>query len=194
MIRRSTLILLGIFLILVLVAFFIQRSQDREGNEATPTPGVTLLIDTGGKTITGMRITASDGDLLELIKDAGGGWELVNLPDEAADETRIESAISNIEGLRVLSELESPPDLDVIALDPAAYSLTITLDDGSEIEAFIGAETPTQSGYYARQNGDKVVVVNGFNIDSLLELLSEPPILKTPTPSSEPEESITPGP
>jgi hypothetical protein len=183
MIRRSTWILLGAFLVLGAGAILWQRSQEQSAAEATPSPGANLLLEAEGKAITGLRISAIAGGLVEIEKDAGGAWALVNLPAEIADGAMIESVISEIEGMRVLSQIDSPPSMDVIGLDPPAYRLTIVYDDGSKEEVLIGAETTTQSGYYATQAGSPVVVLNAFNVENILKILTDLPIVRSPTPS-----------
>jgi hypothetical protein len=73
-------------------------------------------------------------------------------------------------------------ELDTIGLNPAAYQIMITLDDEQQQTAFIGNLTPTGTGYYGFLEGQPEVVVEKVSIDNLLSLLTDPPILNTPTP------------
>jgi hypothetical protein len=191
MIRRSTWILLGIFLVLGVGAILWQRSQDQKTAEATPSPGASLLLEAGAQTISKLRITASTGGLIALEKDPSGGWILVNLPAETADGTRIGSVLSDITGMRILTEIETPPQNDVIGLEPPDYRLTIGYATGTEDEVLIGSKTTTQSGYYATLNGGPVVILNAFNVENVLKILTDPPVVKTPTPSPSPEGTST---
>ena len=52
-----------------------------------------------------------------------------------------------------------------------------------ERKAQVGVITPTDSGYYVLNTAGEVVVVSKSSIDSLLELLKNPPYLETLTPS-----------
>jgi len=182
MIRRTTWILLGIFLILLVVLLFLQRSGPKGEAETTPTEAVTFLFDPQGKSITGLRIADGTGHAVEVQKVAGSIWTLLEPVGEQADTGRIESAIEQAGSLRVLATLETALELDTIGLNPAAYQITITLDNEQQQTAFVGNLTATQSGYYAFLLGQPEVVVDKINIDGLLELLTNPPIMRTPTP------------
>ena len=190
MIRRTTWILLGIFLILLVVLFFLQRSGLTGETEATPTDPVTFLFDPQGKSITGLRVADRIGKVVEVQKVAGSIWTLLEPVGEQADTGRIESAIAQVESLRILTTLKTALKLDTIGLNPAAYQITITLDDEQQQTAFVGNLTPTQSGYYVLLVGQPEVVVDKTAIDGLLNLLTDPPILRTPT--SSPASELTP--
>jgi len=182
MIRKTTWILLGIFLILLVVLFFLQRSGFQGEAETAPTEAVAFLFDLQGKSITGLRVTDGTGKVVEVQKIAGSIWTLLEPVGEQADTGRIESAIEQAGSLRVLATLETALELDTIGLNPAAYQITITLDNEQQQTAFVGNLTATQSGYYAFLLGQPEVVVDKINIDGLLELLTNPPIMRTPTP------------
>lgn len=191
MIRRTTWILLGIFLILLVVLVFLQRSGPKGEGEATLTEAVAYLFDSQGKSIIGLRVTDGTGKAVEVQKVAGSIWTLIEPVGEQADTGRIESAIAQAESLRILATLETALELDTIGLNPAAYQITITLDDEQQQTVFVGNLTPTQSGYYAFLLGQPEVVVDKINIDGLLKLLTDPPVMWTPTPSLAPEMTPT---
>jgi hypothetical protein len=56
MIRRNTWMLLGIFGLLVLAAWYIQNSQGREAALATETPGLALLFPVQGSEIVALSV------------------------------------------------------------------------------------------------------------------------------------------
>jgi Domain of unknown function (DUF4340) len=194
MIRRPTWILLITFLVLVTVVFLWQRSQDQQGVIGTPTTTSSVLLSDEGSSIVGLRISAINGGLLEVKLNEEGHWVLVNLPGETVDETRIESAISVIGGMSALTEIDQPPDFNVIGLDPADYRVRVNFDNGTEQVILIGAETPTQSGYYVVGENESVVVVSGFDIDTLLGLLTDPPVVAATTPDPTIQFTETPQP
>lgn len=191
MISRTTWILLGIFLILLVVLFALQRSGSLGKAEVTPTEETAFLFDLQDKPITGLRIIDRTGKSVEMQKVAGSIWTLVKPEGEPADTGRIASAIEQAGSLRILATLESALKLDTIGLNPAAYQIVITLDDERQQTAFIGNLTATGTGYYGYVEGRPEVVVEKVNIDSLLSLLTDPPIFKTPAPSPLPEMTPT---
>lgn len=191
MIRRNTWILLGIFVILLVGAWLFQRDNQDEEAQTTPTEGVSLLFEIGERTITAIRIADNQDNAVAVMLNSDGSWELVVPEGEPGDEARIASAVSQAEQLRVLSPVESELDLGTIGLDPAQYTIEVTYSDGSEETAYFGDETPTGSGYYAyMQDNEQLQVVNKFSVDSLLDLLNDPPIAAPTTPA--PESVVTP--
>jgi hypothetical protein len=186
MIRRSTWIMLGAFVLVVAAALVFQRAQERSAAEATPTPGLTYLFDVQDETLIGLRISDAQENSVAVQRDEGGEWTLLEPSGEPADQSRVESAVSQAGTLRILSTLDQTLDLNVIGLDAPSYQISVTLASGRRITALIGSQTPTGSGYYAKvEDGGPQQVVNKSSVDSLLELLTNPPIAPTPSPSPE---------
>lgn len=194
MIRRSTWFLLGTFLVLLVGVFIMGRLQAQDNDETTATPTNPPLFNSEGSLITGLRISARDDGLIELNLDEEGSWTLVNLPAETADATRIASAINTIEGLNLLTRIADPPALEIIGLEPANYRIRVRYENGREESLIVGVKTPTQNGYYVMEEDGTVGIVTSFNVDSLLELLTSPPVIKTATPTQTAEGTITPQP
>ena len=175
-----------------MAAFIYQQTRQDVLAEATPTAGLTYLFDAQGSEVIGLRITDAEGNSVAVQRGEGGEWELSEPEGEPADQARIESAAALVGTLRVLSTLEQEPEAEVIGLNPAEYRLAITLANGASQEALIGSETPTGSGYYARLEGGPLQVANKTSVDSVLELLSNPPISATPTAEIEVTETVEP--
>lgn len=196
MIRKPTLVLLLIFIMMVVGVYFWQRSQSEPEIPSTPGPEVQFLFETGGRKIGGIILYDSLGGRVELRRSVQDEWILIEPASESPDETRIQSAVAEIESLRLLSKLESPPEKELVGLDKPSYFIKVVYADGQEELVSIGNETPTGSGYYVSLDGGPAWVVNKLGIDSLLELLRDPPVMTTPTPMPTmlPESTITPGP
>lgn len=194
MIRRSTWILVGVFILTLAVAYYLQRSERLAETQATPTPGIAYLFDGLAGEIQNLRISAASGENLEVEGGPEGDWRLVEPAGGQADVARIDSAVSQVQNLRIVSEMENPPPVDQVNLDPPAYRLSVTTADGQEYVAFIGDVTTIQSGYYAHRDGGPVVVVSKPAVDSLIGLLETPPVVaETPAPTGESDGTGTPG-
>jgi hypothetical protein len=193
MIRRSTWVLVGLFVVLLTVAYYLQRTNRLSEAQATPTAGIAYLFDGLVGDIQRLRLTSTAGDALEVEGGLEGSWTLVEPSGEQADAARIDSAVSQVQNLRVVSDLENPPALDQVGLDPPAYRLAVTSADGQEHVAFFGNVTPIESGYYARRDSGPLVVVSKAAVDSLLDLLETLPVVtKTPLPTGESAGTGTP--
>lgn len=194
MIKKPTLVLLIIFVVMSAGVYFWQGYRP----EISPTaePNIQFLFETGGRKVNGIIIYDSLGGRVELKKTNEDTWILVAPADGAADETRIQSAVSEIESLRILSKLESSPEKEMVGLERPSFYIKVTYEDGQQNLVMIGDATPTGSGYYVSLEGNPVWVVNKFGVDNLLELLKDPPIIKTPasTPTILPEMTSTPEP
>lgn len=177
MLKRSTLIVVGIFIILLVVAALILRNQDNVEEESELATESSYLIEIGESEIIAMDIQDSDGSKVVVSRDTDGKWILVEPPDETADEARIESVISQASTMRTVSILDLEVDLADLGLDQPKNWIVLTLSNGEQKTAFIGDVTPTNSGYYAYSSGVPVQVVNKANVDGVLGILTEPPIL-----------------
>jgi hypothetical protein len=195
MIRRSTWIILGIFLLLIAATLVWQRYGKQETAEITPTTEQELLLNLTSK-VVGLRIEGVGSQIVEVIRDEEGQWKLI-VPEGNETETEsVESAISELSNLRILSTFEQGLDLGSTGLVIPAYRITISLEDDQQISVDVGKATATGSGYYVRMGEKDVYVVSKYNLDSIIGLLQKPPIKPTPTLpveiSTSPAETITP--
>jgi hypothetical protein len=186
MLRKNTLILVGVFALLVTALLLIQRN--RELNPALPesdaptAPPPTFLFDFASESVVGVLVEGQDGQIVELQKAADGTWLLVQPPTlpEGTNQAPITSAIGQIGTVRVLNELANEPGLDVIGLDIPTATITLTLDSGQTTTIQIGSSSPTGNGYYIRVDGAATMLVDKFFFDQLTGFLVTPPIVPTP--------------
>jgi hypothetical protein len=190
MIRRSTWIVVGVFVVFVGLSWYLQKYKKEgvAGADTTPTPAMTYLFrSASADLVTGLQVVGPEGKTMTLNKAPDGTWMLEEPSLQPADAVRVTPVINTASTLRILSELEIQPALDDLGLQPPQYQLKLTLADGEKQVAYIGNATPIGSGYYTRLEGGQVVVVNKASLDSILGLYSTPPIAPTPTP-----EQVTP--
>jgi hypothetical protein len=188
MIKRTTWIILGIFVILLL-AFLIWRNFDQEkAASATPTPtiGVEDVLNLAGSTISGFQLEKTGGNAIEIAQGDDGIWTFSSAENQPVDVERIQTVVDILNSLRLVSKLANPPTKEVVGLQPPEYRLVIRLKDGKEKVLLIGMETPIEDGYYAELEDGSMVVLDVSSIDPVLELLTNPPIVPTPTISANP--------
>lgn len=192
MVRKNTLILFGVFLVLVLGFFWFQKykadnsSTITLGNDTTTETPPTYLFDLTPEKLTDIKIEGSDGQVVELQKDVDGTWLMVQPPalSTGTDQTTISTALSQVGTVRVLSELENSPPLDVVGLNNPGTTITFSLVQGDPLTVEVGAAAPTGNGYYVSVNGDPPKLVDKYLIDKLTAFLTTPPLLATPVISS----------
>ena len=137
-----------------------------------------------------------------MARSEDGAWA-VELPFETeANQGAVEAAASQVTALRIISEINDA-DPSIFGFDTPAYLITVTFGDGKISKLEVGDATPTNSGYYVRVDGEKMVIVGLSSIDALTTLALFPPYLNTPTPTAlpstptpvpSPEASATPPP
>ena len=85
MIRRSTWIILGVFLVLVVAVLIWQRVQENQQAQITPTAAVSYFFDLGDKTIRGISITGPASQSVSATKNADGSWTLTEPSGQPAE-------------------------------------------------------------------------------------------------------------
>jgi hypothetical protein len=181
MIRRSTWIILGIFILLILIVIIWQRVHEDQQAKITPTPATSYLFDLAGESITGIEISSPGGRIVSASKNPDGSWTLEEPAGEPADSGRIDSAVGFASGLQVISTLAKVGDLETLGLNPASYQIVLTLQNKTRSKVFIGGLTPTQNGYNVLIEGQPLKIVERYSLEEVLSLFDDPPILR-PTP------------
>lgn len=195
--RRSTIVYLLLLLVLAGVYYYLNNREQPADITVTlePESEVSYLFTAEDGLPTSIHIEAKTGEKVEVARGADDAWALI-LPIAAkADLAAAEAAASQVATLRIL---DSVPDIDpeIVGLSIPEYTLVIHFTNGVERKAEIGVITPTESGYYVRNADGEIVIVSQSSLDSLLGLLTNPPYLETPLPST-PEtggETATPAP
>jgi hypothetical protein len=176
---------LAILLLAALIgfAYYLKKQKDAPNLDATPTPGITYVFTSEDGLPSGIEITPAEGDAQRVKVEHGtdGLWKL-SLPLEAqANQGSAQAAADQIASLRMLGEVNAA--LDILGLDKPTYIINISFTGGKTHKLEVGSVTPTQSGYYTRVDGDKIVIISKDGIDALLNLQASPPYLATPSPS-----------
>jgi len=183
--RRSTIVYLLLLIVLAGVYYYLNNREQPADIAVTlePESQVSYLFTAEDGLPTSIGIEAKTGEIVEVARGADEAWALI-LPIEAkADQAAAEAAASQVTTLRIL---DSVPDIDpeIVGLSIPEYTLIIRFTSGVERKAEIGVITPTESGYYVRNADDGIVIVSKSSLDSLLGLLTNPPYLETPLPST----------
>jgi hypothetical protein len=183
--RRSTVVYLLLLLVMAGVYYYLNNREQPADITVTlePESQVSYLFTADDGLPTSIRIEAKTVETVELARGGDEAWALI-LPVEAkADQAAAEAAASQVTTLRILDNV---PDIDpeIVGLSVPEYTLIVRFTGGVERKAEIGVITPTESGYYVRNADGEIVIVSKSSMDSLLGLLTNPPYLETPLPST----------
>jgi hypothetical protein len=196
MIRRSTWIILLVFLAILGGGLYFQKYQSDKQAQVTPTAEIELLFPGVDKSqVTAFEINDFLERKLVVAKDQSGSWAVAGYTAADTDPTGIDAMLTQITSLSVMSDLEAAPALDVMGLTTPAYVFKVTSQDGQQKTVYIGKLTPTKRGYYVRLEDGNPIVVGKYAVDNLINLLDKPPIA-TPVPTLPAAESgeVTPPP
>jgi hypothetical protein len=188
MIRRSTWIVLGVAVALVLSYWLWQRyqaNQEPEAQEATPTTApVVSLFDLSNLFVTGMTFSGADGKMVVVLRDtATGQWTMPDVPAESVDTFRIGTLAGQLFAMRVERTLETTQSPAALGLDTPTYTIQLTLEDGRQQVLLVGDATPIGTGYYVQLDGNAPVIVAKVDLDPVLGIVDNPPLLPTPSPT-----------
>lgn len=184
--RRSTVIVLLLFVIAVGAYYFINQRTQANTFDVLVTPEATtqisFLFDAADGVPTSIKIESKAGETVEIARGADNAWKVITPIEASADQGMAEAAASQVTAMLVQDKVENV-DLDVLGLSSPEYVLTIKFTSGGERKAEIGVITPSESGYYVRNEAGEVVIIGKDSVDALLGMLSNPPYAETPTPS-----------
>src|SRR5512141_191331 len=130
MIRRNTWILVALLVVLVALAWYLQRPGRPAKASTTPTMEVKSLLDVDTTTINSLTIEDNQGKVVSFSKDAQNNWSLTEPKGDPGDITTAAAAINSFASLQILSSLENVPALDVIGLAKPVYVVTLTTSGG----------------------------------------------------------------
>jgi hypothetical protein len=193
--RKTTLILISVFALLGLYALWFQSSkQSAASATATPAPSLVVWTTTADQ-ISGIQISElATGKKVVLNKGADGQWNVLEPEAKPADSLGISALTYYLASLTFSSQITAATDLAQFGLVTPAYTLQVTLADGTQLKAAIGDRIPALSGYYVLREGETTpLVVSEYSLQSFLDMLANPPyFVPTPTPLPSPSVSISP--
>ncbi|HEX8992281.1 MAG TPA: DUF4340 domain-containing protein [Anaerolineales bacterium] len=185
MIRRNTWLLLLILAALVGFAFYLSRHKAQQTASATPTvasgaAASAPLFATADGNPTDISIKDTTGKSVDVARNESGVWVLKAPTDAAANQASAEAAATQLTSLRVLAS----PQLgfDVVGLTQPSYTIFVKFSSGKSHTLAVGAVTPIQDGYYTSLDSGAVRIVDKQGLDSIIQLLAQPPYETTPTP------------
>jgi hypothetical protein len=185
MIRRSTWIVLGIFILLLLgIILWPKISKNTEPVEPTPTVIIQLpVFDLEGRDVIGIAISDQTGEgILFERENPTAAWVVSGQPTELVDSEIFINTVRNLAYLLIDTQFQTEPQLTAMGLDSPSYTIQLTLDNAEKVILYIGNLVPTGGGYYVKVDNNPAVVVSQTDLDFITSSLKNPPLLPTNTP------------
>lgn len=185
MIKKNTLILLIVMLIMV-GAFFLLQRKDALGfltkkDEATPIamPQFTSLETS---LIESIQFSTAGEENVIVSKQSNDGWE-INVPGGVITEGNIEAIITEFNSIETTVILSVDLEGGATGLDNPQFIFTLVLSNGERKTIKIGNSNPMGSGYYAQEDLNQVVLIPKGGIDNICEIFQLAVKPSTPTPA-----------
>jgi hypothetical protein len=177
MVRRTTWIVLVIFLGLLAFSLYWQNSDKENQEEITPSPVVESLLDISSDEISTLRIEDEGGRAVEIKRVEGNEWILVVPKSEATDSNAVEGMVNQFVSSHVLSTIDPAPPDDATGLKNPEYQIHLLLKKGRQMIINVGVQTATGSGYYVKMDDGFVKIVDKFGLEAVTNLIYQPPVL-----------------
>ncbi len=193
MIKRSTWVMVVSLAILAGLAYYLQQPDNVIKKALAPATTPTAeplgpLVSPADGPLNGVSIQSTDGQSV-AIERKSSGWTLVigNESSAPADQAVADQVATQAQELRQVIKIEADTlDLSAFGLDTPAYICKFVLASGSSVTFKIGDAAPTGDGYYLQKEDGSVVVIDKYGMDAVINLLTQPPYMFTPTPSALP--------
>lgn len=192
MIRKTTWIVLALFVGLMVVTIMLQRNNKINQVNSTPTSSAEYLFGQNDQEITAFYVEDQDGNVIALELNEDGNWIFVKPLSSSVDKIALESILNQTKTLRVLSRISPAPTDEAIGLDKPTFTIGLEFSDGIQSTLIIGNLTPTESGYYVGTDQNEVLVVNKLGLDAIGDSVLDPPIAEKVLRSPEPETTQEP--
>lgn len=186
--RNTFIFLLGaLVVILAAVVLLNQPEPVEEDIETDATDGV-FFEDVTADSVTDITIVDSNGLVINLTRpDAETPWQISDTGEEADPDRMAETVVALI-NLNYTDSFSSA-DVSDFGFGQEDFPATLTFTaDGSEYALSVGRQNPSGNRYYVMQpNDDTIYMVSNANLDSLLGLASNQPVVVLPTATPEPQ-------
>lgn len=185
MVKKPTLVLLGIFIIVAAFAVWMEESPSilPPSGTATPTNIPNPLVDwnLAGTRVISYKDPAGTTINLRMGEDFTD-WDIDEIPGAKADSGKIMQVLSEITSMQPVQKLESQPSDEAMGLGEEAKVITLIDSSDREFEIQMGSETPISSGSYIKAGGN-YYIINTPIIDNVTGLLTLDGIIRpTETP------------
>jgi hypothetical protein len=196
MIRRSTLIVLGILVLLIGATWYLEWSPTGKAR-ARGTPTATAypkLIVLGSSDLMKIEMKSSSGTFA-IKRNLNETWSFADDQNTPADQAKIQQLLANLTDLQSISALDAN-SLDAFGLVTPNQILTVQTTGGTTVMK-IGKPTPTGSGYYVQIDNKPPLVADKVTMDQIINLMNHQalmPDIPTPQPILETPGAETPSP
>lgn len=184
MIKRSTWIVLAVFIALLGLLWLLEWSPAAPARKSRVTPAATrqpaLLQGINSANILRIQIQTTDGVLIAVSRGGDKTWAYEQAGGSPVDPGKVEELLSVLLSLRPQTSVDPSVTLDAVGL--TGQPLIITLNDAAaQLYTFkFGRQTAINSGYYVSLNDQSPVVVSNDAMEPVIRLTAANALSQAP--------------
>jgi hypothetical protein len=185
MIRRSTWVVFGVFVVVAAVAIWLLKSptSPMPSGAQTPSPTNTPKLINGWdtETVVSLELDRPTAEAVRLVVGQDKSWINETKPGSIAPG-KVDQLLAELFAAETLAKLPADYSLDSLGLVNTGTVILLKSADGKTMQVTVGIVTPTGSGYYVQLDENAPVVVGKPDLDAVIQLFDEA-IPETPTPA-----------
>ena len=192
--RRITIALLVVLAVLVGYIWYTSSRGDVSSTATvTPEPTPLAVFNFDAAQVTALQVQDVKKNLVTRVVRNGDAWKMEQPKQGDAFKPPIERVLFDLAALNAERKIETPGDLAAFGLNPPAYQVQATMQDGSTHTLALGNPNPDKNYFYAMKDSDAAVyLINASIGQSIQDLVTTPPYTPTPLPTPAPETTPTP--
>jgi hypothetical protein len=164
--------LLAAVVVLAALAGGIYWSNYKQKTEAAKpaTDAAPKILTIPEDQIKEVRLKKTGADTIVLRKGDDGKWQIAEPQPQRADQDAANSLVSTLSNLNADKLVEDKAaDLSPYGLNSPSLDVTVLKKDGKTQDVYLGDDTPTSSGAYAKLAGDAHVYTVASFVKTSLE-------------------------
>ena len=164
-------LLAAVVVLLALAAGIYWSNYKQKADIAKPaTDAAPKILSIPEDQIKEVRLKKTGADTIVLRKGDDGKWQIAEPQPQRADQDAAHSLVSTLSSLNADKVVEDKAaDLSAYGLNSPSLDVTVVKKDGKTQDFYLGDDTPTNSGSYAKLAGDAHVYTVASFVKTSLE-------------------------
>jgi hypothetical protein len=164
-------LLAAVVVLLALVGGIYWSNYKQKTAAAKPaTDAAPKILTIPEDQIKEVRLKQTGAEATVLRRGDGGKWQIVEPQPQRADQDAATSLVSTLSNLNADKLVEDKAaDLSAYGLNSPSLDVTVVKKDGKTLDFYLGDDTPTGSGSYAKLAGDAHVYTVASFVKTSLE-------------------------
>ncbi len=184
--RRITLVLVIILVVLGGYSWFnFMRECAQPTTPMTPMPTPLAFLSVPQDKVTTVQVRDVKNNKVTQITRSGDKWNMEQPVQGEAYQPNVDDFLFELANVTAERKIDNPSDLASFGLNPPAYEVKVTQQDGQTLAVELGTQNPDKTFFYAQKNGDASVYLVSLPVgEAIQNFVNMPPFTPTPSPTA----------